>query len=187
MLVALIPARPLSLPLHVALILTALSLPIMVTRYLLATFDDSHPKLAEFPSRSSFDTLASAIEFVGTGATSGALLFCFLHVNWIAGVTFLVAGGLGFLGKTGTLPDFYPEARQGSVTPSPPPAPSRKLSPAELTPPPALVSHRMAPAAEHPKPRSSGAPPLRRCTRLPLIVARAPVTPWGAVRRVGAV
>ena len=97
MLVALIPVRPLSLPLHVALILTALSLPIMVTRYLLATFDDSHPKLAEFPSRSSFDTLASAIEFVGTGATSGALLFCFLHVNWIAGVTFLVAGGLGFL------------------------------------------------------------------------------------------
>ena len=31
----------------------------------------------------------------------------------------------------------------------------------------------------HPKPRTSGVPPLRRCTRLPLGAARAPVTPWG--------
>jgi hypothetical protein len=30
----------------------------------------------------------------------------------------------------------------------------------------------------HPKPRTSGVPPLRRCTRLPLGAARAPVTPW---------
>ncbi len=30
-----------------------------------------------------------------------------------------------------------------------------------------------------PKPRTSGVPPLRRCTRLPLGAARAPVTPWG--------
>jgi hypothetical protein len=34
-------------------------------------------------------------------------------------------------------------------------------------------------SAVHPKPRTSGVPPLRRCTRLPLGAARAPVTPWG--------
>ena len=31
----------------------------------------------------------------------------------------------------------------------------------------------------HPKPRTSGAPPLRRCTRLPRVAARSPVTPRG--------
>lgn len=96
-LAALVQVHPLGLRLHVAAILTALSLPIVVTRYLLAAMRASGEEPSEFPARNSFDGLATALDLAGPGATCGALLFCFFHLGWIAGAVFLVAGGLGLL------------------------------------------------------------------------------------------